>query len=178
MKWVFRFEKKRILYFFFLLLLQIILAFIYSLTQFVLSFIFLDVCWFLGFFGANCCPCLSWLLDNSRCSANDFSPIPSKRILKARWIQLTWSVNLPLLLIFPPGCSQIKRYTEPESQTINFCMRNYMHFIALCCRLVSVMTTITLRNARTPATGRQKLSGVKFCFWNSAAEFQFLRPWW
>ena len=74
---------------------------------------------------------------------------------KARFTKHTWPLSLPCFLIDPPGFFQQKKGTEPVSQKIIFCIGNYMHFIAPFWRLVSVMTSITLRNAGMQATWRQ-----------------------
>lgn len=71
----------------------------------------------------------SVLLFDSWCSAHCFLPILSKRI-KPDIQKHTWSINLPFLLIDPPGFFQQNKGTEPESQKINFCIGNNMHFTA------------------------------------------------
>ena len=65
------------------------------------------------------------------------------------------SDRCPLGYLFPNRPSRIfsteKKGTETESQKISFCIGNYMHSVAPFWRLVSAMTSVTLRNAGTQA---------------------------
>ena len=64
------------------------------------------------------------LLFDSWCSAHGFLPILSKRIKPD-----LQNIHGQFFLIISPGFFQQKKGTEPESQKINFCIGNYVHFI-------------------------------------------------